>query len=207
LLFPRLFFISDPSLLEILGQASDSHTIQAHLLGLFDNIKTVTFHEKIYDQILAYASRECEVVQLQKPVMASGNVETWLIVHLVEQRNSLAAVIYDADIGCLDPVFPLFEYENSYPSQVGVLGIQTLRTYDAEIASSNARTDKKIMQPMDDKLVTLLSQLIDATMTNLSKVDRIKYECLVTTHVHQRDIFHDIVAMGIKTTTDFEWTK
>jgi len=208
LIFPRFFFVSDPVLLEILGQASDSHTIQDHLLSLFDNVKSVTFHEKNYDDITEYHSKEGETVQMPKVVKAVGNVEIWLGTLLQYQQQALGSVIADACIGVMEEDLNLIEFMNSYPSQVGILGIQVLWTSDAEEALTAARHDKKAMQVADDKFLGLLTDLIDHTLCELPKLDRRKYETLVTLHVHQRDIFHDdILGKKVKTPSDFEWSK
>jgi dynein heavy chain len=209
LVFPRFFFVSDPVLLEILGQASDSHTIQDHLLNLFDNIKGVVFHEKIYDQINSYFSREGESVTMVRPVMAQGNVEDWLNVLLKEQRDSLAEVIKDAAMGSLQNQMDLIPYMDGFPSQVGILGIQFLWTRDAEVALNNARTDKKAMNNANDYFLELLTGLIDKTLdVTMSKLQRMKFETLVTLHVHQKDIFcDDILGKKVKAVADFEWSK
>jgi dynein heavy chain len=87
--FPRFSFISDEELLSILG-SSEATVIQEHVGKMFDNLSKFTFTIDNHDRIVASAliSSENEVMNFKNPVLADGNIETWMVMALDEMKRS-----------------------------------------------------------------------------------------------------------------------
>jgi len=199
-IFARFFFVSDPVLLEILGQASDSHTIQPHLLSIFENVNEIDWNVKEYNRMIGVISKEGEKILFEESGLAEGNVEIWYSViipmkcffssqgynfsswfHrlgtvLTQQQGSLLGIIRDSAYALNASDFELIEFMGTYLAQVGLLGLQILWTRDAENALTNAKRDRRIMQQTNVKFLNILNVLISQTTKNLSKYERIKFE-------------------------------
>ncbi|CAL7938026.1 unnamed protein product [Xylocopa violacea] len=206
-IFPRFCFISDPTLLEILGRAADCHTIEKYLDGFFDNVGKLEFHDKEYEKIVAMYSREGEKVILEKDVVCTGGVENWLNTLLSVHQFSVGSVISQGLQTFTNEDFDIIQLIDNSVLQVGLLALQVLWTRDSEIALNTARRDRTIMRRTNQWFLDLLNSLIEVTVKDLTKYARAKYEALITIHVHQRDIFDDLCHLRVRNVHDFEWLK
>ncbi|XP_055711493.1 dynein axonemal heavy chain 8-like [Phlebotomus papatasi] len=206
-LFPRFFFISDAILIEILGESTDPKAIQPHLISLFDGISKVSFKEDTQDQIEAILSTNGEKVPLIKLVGCADSVEIWLGELLKEMQNTIKIIAADMARAVVEKKFNFVTEFEKYTGQMGIIGLQILWTERSELALRKSKYDSSIMKQTNIFFLELLNQLIDQTASELTPLDRIKYEAMITIHLHQRDIFQTLYSMKVTSSQNFEWQK
>ena len=217
--FPRFYFVSDPTLLEILSLGSDPQAVQPHFQsGLFDSLTTVTFDKADKTKMLEMFSQQGECVKFVKsgpdgakylvdnPVFAQGNIEVWLQNLVNGMQASMKGIIKK----CVDDVQEeeLEKFLFGHPAQISLLGIQFQWTAECQGALTMAKADKTVMNKALKKSEAILREMIViTTKSDLIKINRVNLETCITVHVHQRDVSEDLVKKKIKDPADFEWLK
>jgi len=217
--FPRFYFTSDPVLLKILSQGSDPESIQEDFEKLFDAISRVQFDKTDRKKIVkmkGVVGNAEESVDLATPVNAQGNIEDWLLALESEMQRSIRRECRFAshDCGSVMNALSIKEFTDKNIGQVSLLGIQIIWTVDFQDAlmRMSKEKDKTVMNFTNKKFVNMLSDLVAACLTDLgSKMNRTKFETMVTIHVHQKDLFQEIWKKvkehKVRDENDFEWLK
>ena len=138
------------------------------------------------------------------PVMAVGNIETWLQALVEGMQESIRSIIKMANEAVFEK--ELEEFIFGFPAQIALLGIQFLWTNDMQTALTGAKKDKTMMLKAFKKQETLLKEMIViTTRPDLDKSDRKNLETVITVHVHRdtppRSSSSDEGSRG------FEWMK
>ena len=220
-MFPRFYFVSDPTLLEILSLGSDPPSVCPHFQsGLFDSVTAIEFDKEDKYKMLKMFSQQNEEVAFQtfiagegghghleeKPVIATGNIESWLQALVDGMQDSIKSIIRKAH----DEVQTqeLEEFIFGHPAQISLLGIQFMWTNDMQSALTVAKQSKDAMREAYKKQADMLKEMIViTTRTTIGKNDRKNLETCITVHVHQRDTSEELMKKRIKDPADFEWMK
>ena len=97
MVFPRVYFVSDDDLLEILGQSKDPMAVQRHMKKNFEGIKSLKMHPP------GTANKTFEASQMNSPdgevapfadnVVIDGAVELWLVQVEKAMRRAISKLL------------------------------------------------------------------------------------------------------------------
>lgn len=94
-----------------------------HLSKLFLKKKQVDFDPEKYDSIVAMKSDLGEVVQFERPVVATGSVEIWLNSLLAMVKETVKTVLASMAQNFVDPEYDFIKGFLGYCGQVNSLSI------------------------------------------------------------------------------------
>ncbi|EAY15861.1 hypothetical protein TVAG_160340 [Trichomonas vaginalis G3] len=206
--FPRLYFIGDFDLLDILGKVKDSpDVVQTHLKNLFQGISSVVFDDN--KKLVAFCSSLGEKVYLPEPIFTNSSVEVWLNELCVKQQKALMQSLSDYVQGKSFTT-------KKFPSQIVQVGEAIKYTSDM-IASIPHRQLRDCYKSYQQKLhaiadfrkkpleVSDVSSSINTETTDESEISLIK--CLIIDFVQYTSVMEELQQYDVASLDNFQWLR
>ncbi|OHT00931.1 Cytoplasmic dynein 2 heavy chain 1 [Tritrichomonas foetus] len=206
--FPRLYFIGDFDLLEILGKVRENpNIVQTHLKNLFQGISSVEIDSD--NKVVAYCSSLGEKVYLPEPVFTTGSVEMWLNELCEKMQNTLTDLLNDYMTS------NAFSTKH-YPSQIVQVGEGIKFVSECEHSIQKHGLDglsetykKKLLRLAEFRTNPLNDEgqppSVKVDITESSETSLIK--CLIMDHVNYNSVITDLSSKSIVNTQAFEWMR
>ncbi|RZC18431.1 DHC N2 and/or AAA 6 domain containing protein, partial [Asbolus verrucosus] len=197
MVFPRLYFLSDDELLEILSHAKNPLAVQPHLRKCFENIARLNFAEDLC--ITQMFSAEDECVDLTPTLYPTPNVENWLLLVESSMRNTVRTIL-GSSLETID-IKPRAQWVLEWPGQVVIAGSQTFWTAGVE----KGIKEFCLNEFLDNVVLVNLDALRSLVKGALSFLHREILSALIVIEVHARDVTQTLVDLCISNINDFDW--
>jgi dynein heavy chain, axonemal len=200
--FPRFYFLSADSLIEVLSEARDPTKIQKFAKILFEGVKTFNFDKD--ERILGVTSTEGEKIEFTEAIETAhhqGLVEKWLRIFedtmAIEVRRFIEISFEEHD---------LMEREKFILDRPGmaVLNVNMTKwTSDTEEAIKKGGT--KGLSNLLSQLNGNLENIVELVKKPLSVLNRCTLEALIVLDVHNRVVVNDLIQAKVQSITDFDY--
>jgi len=199
LFFPRLFFLSNDELLEILSETKDPQRVQPHLRKCFEGINRLRFTKE--EEIVGMLSSEEEYVAFTGkiyPADAKGLVERWLLQVEELMLSSLRDIAEESLVAYFET--DREEWVLSWPGQIVVCSSQihwTSEVYEAFEQGTIASFIYKCTDQIEDIVILVRGKL--------SSGARITLNALIVIDVHARDVVKLLIDNNVEDPSNFNW--
>ncbi|XP_030749874.1 dynein heavy chain 2, axonemal [Sitophilus oryzae] len=209
-IFPRFYFISNDDMLEILGNSKKPELVQIHLKKLFDNLTKIKIQKNQVlnkQECLAMFSDDGEMTEFIKPFLLEGPTELWLL----QLETAMRVALRTAFKPCRGELKKNLNKRDKWLlANCGQLCnacslIQWTTDCTRALVHAKLMESKKPLKRLRRKQNQVLSKLSELSRRELTKLQRLKANALITIEIHSRDVIDRLYKANCRDTNAFEW--
>jgi dynein heavy chain len=199
--FPRFYFLSADSLIEIVSEAKEPTRVQKFMKNLFEGVMKLLFSEQ--KEIIGMESSEgeqCLLTEVVDTVTHKGLVEKWLRVFEDQMQFDIRALIEKATHEYFDMKREEFVIDRAGQVVINIdMTIWTSETEDAFTHGLDGLRDLK------DELEDAKENIVRLIKTPITPLNRCTLEALIVLDVHNITVIEDLLDNKVENVTDFNY--